>query len=491
MASPEAPAPGGDPERGSGPSLDELASGSSRSLGDWRWLWEGDRPFPIRSHRGPAGRLIVLVKRWLRPLLRAPLADLWDRQRTFNLVVLGHLEDLRSDLTAASESVTQLQRDLGRLHEELLRDLREVRDDLHRDVQNNHRRLTHLEGFKRDGFEDVMRHSDALYALVDQKLDRYRRQSHELMHRLGALLARVDAGAEGMGAGTPVDGENAELGKGVSGGSAAAAEVRAATAKGDRPGAGEIGMPDQGSEGAAGRVRALARAWDEQAYQGLEDRFRGTREEIAQRAVTYLPYLEKRGPVLDLGCGRGETLAVLKEQGVSARGVDTNAEMIRACREQGLEVEEQDLLAALEAAPEGGLGGVLCLHVVEHLPPAAVDRLARLAWRALEPGGVLALETPNPLSLVVAARNFWLDPTHQRPVHPATLQLLLEQAGFDPIERLELRPFGPDDLLPEVATGNLEGPDLALAHQLNELRDRLNALLFGHQDYALIATRPA
>ena len=145
----------------------------------------------------------------------------------------------------------------------------------------------------------------------------------------------------------------------------------------------------------------------------------------------------------------------------------------------------------MELTGKKGYQHILAASVVfEHLPPAAVDRLVRLAWRALVPEGVLILETPNPLSIVVAARNFWLDPTHRRPVHPETLRLVFEQAGFDPIERVELRPFAADDRLPEIDLAELSGEQRVLAQRVNELRDRLDDLLFGNQDYALIGTRP-
>jgi O-antigen chain-terminating methyltransferase len=94
------------------------------------------------------------------------------------------------------------------------------------------------------------------------------------------------------------------------------------------------------------------------------------------------------------------------------------------------------------------------------------------------------------MSLVVAARNFWLDPTHQKPVHPKMLAFCLEQAGFDPIEYLPLRAFGEDERLPELAPAEFAEELRPLAMQVNRLRDRLDELLFGHQDYGLVATKP-
>jgi SAM-dependent methyltransferase len=400
------------------PPLDPARFGDepTRDLGDWRRLWSEDRTFPIASHRGGLGRLIVVAKRLLRPLFRAPVADLWDRQRVYNLIVAEHLERL---------------------------------DAARRDLEN---RLGHLEHFVPIGLDEALAHNDALYARVDQKLDRYRREAHDLAAALAGALAAAEAGAGGAGRGGAARG-------------------------GAAPG---------------GEPAALARALDERAYLELERRYRGTEEEIAERLAVYLPRLADLPagrPVLDLGCGRGEALAVLAAAGLPARGVDASAEMVARCRERGLEADEGDLFAALAAAPPGSLGAVVSFHVVEHLPPASIGRLVDLAARALAPGGRLILETPNPLSLVVAARSFWLDPTHVRPVHPEALRLLYELAGFDPVEHLALRPFPPGERLPEIDLDAFPADQRPLADRVNRLRDRLDDLLFGEQDYALVGTR--
>ena len=195
--------------------------------------------------------------------------------------------------------------------------------------------------------------------------------------------------------------------------------------------------------------------------------------------------------MLDLGCGRGEALAVLAESGVAARGVDSSAEMVELCRGKGLTAEEGDLFETLAGLEEESLGAILSFHVIEHLPPESLDRLVRLAWRALEPGGVLVLETPSPLSLVVAARNFWIDPTHRRPVHPDSLMHSYRLAGFDPVERLDLQPFGDEESLPEIDASQYPEEVGRLVEELNRQKDRLNDLLFGFQDYGMVGTKPA
>jgi len=383
------------------PSIDAFLRQESPSLDDWRWLWEGNHPFPVQTDKtGLRGQVALAVKnfvRLIRPLVRPLLGELYVRQLRYNVVLLDHLDEHRA-------------------------------------------RLEHLEAVKREGFDDVSRHTDALFALVDQKLDRYRRESRHLWGRLGGLLALAESD------------------------------------EAQRP---------------AGEVQGLEEVWKEQGYLELEDRFRGTRDEITGRMELYLPYLVDKGEILDLGCGRGESLALLRDRGVPARGIDSSEEMIGQCRKQDLEVKQGDLFEILNDLPEGQLGGVVSFHVIEHLPAESIDRLVRLAWRALRPGGVLVLETPNPLSLVVAARNFWLDPTHRRPVHPETLRLTYELAGFDQVEQIDLRPFADEDRLPELALADLPADVKHLADQVNQLRDKLDRLLFGYQDYAMIGTKPS
>jgi SAM-dependent methyltransferase len=383
----------------------------------------------------------VAWKRLVRPLVKVPQNDLWERQRIFNLILLEHL---------------------GRVY-----DNRRIDDE----------RIGYLEALGASGIAELMRHNDALFARADQKLDRYRREVFALLGGLGGALARVEAeGSEGD-----------RIQGGTLGGQVQGAAGQGPARDGAPDGA-TIPVP-------VGRlspaVSALAQAREEQVYFELERRWRGTEAEIGERISRYLPYLAAKAPVLDLGCGRGEALALLAEHGLAARGVDGSARMVALCRERGLEAVEGDLFAVLAEAPPASLGAVVSFHVIEHLPAPALDRLVRLAWRALRPGGVLILETPNPLSLVVAARNFWLDPTHVRPVHPESLRLLFELAGFDPVERLDLRPFAAAERLPEIDLALLPEPQHALADHLNRLRDRLDELLFGCQDYGLIGTKPA
>lgn len=222
---------------------------------------------------------------------------------------------------------------------------------------------------------------------------------------------------------------------------------------------------EQAAPGTAGDRLRLVVADDvrdehDQLYAAFEERFRGSREEIQDRQRVYLPLLTEARlgttdrPVLDLGCGRGEWLELLRDHGLHARGVDCNRVFVSQCRERGLEVVEAELFEHLRAVPDASVGAVTAFHVAEHLP---FDRLLALfdeVLRVLQPGGLLVFETPNPENLIVGACNFYVDPTHQHPIPPQTLKFLAEARGFirTDVRRLNqhvlTRPFADDDVPP-------------------------------------------
>ena len=168
---------------------------------------------------------------------------------------------------------------------------------------------------------------------------------------------------------------------------------------------------------------------DEDRYRRFEDLFRGSEETIAERQRVYLPLLREQAPVLDVGCGRGELLELLRDEGIAARGVDLDAGMVARCAEKGLDVALLDGVEALEAAPDASLGAVFCAQVIEHLPYERFHRFFALAQQKLRPGGLLIAETVNPHAQV-ALKHFWLDLTHEQPVFPEVALATAGVAGF-------------------------------------------------------------
>jgi len=210
-------------------------------------------------------------------------------------------------------------------------------------------------------------------------------------------------------------------------------------------------------------------------YAALEERFRGSREEIKERFRIYLPYVEplRDSLVIDLGSGRGEWLELLKEAGIGARGVETNLVSIEQCRARGLEVVEDDMLAHLRALDSGSAGAVTGFHIIEHVSIDALVTLLDEVKRVLRPGGVAIFETPNPENVLVGSNYFYLDPTHKHPLPSQLMQFLFDDRGFDRVEVLNLHPYD---------SGRVAGE--------GELAERFNGYFFGPMDYAILGWAP-
>jgi SAM-dependent methyltransferase len=235
------------------------------------------------------------------------------------------------------------------------------------------------------------------------------------------------------------------------------------------------------------RVSAAAlTAASDARYAAFENCYRGSRAEIRARLSSYVEAFRERAPVVDLGCGRGEFLDLLREHGVAARGVEGNTRAVGECRARGLDVVAGDLVEFLRDHRAASLGGVFAAQVAEHLTPPVLQAMVREANRALRPGGLLVLETVNPTSVTGFLEVYNRDLTHERPLHPDTLRFLVAAEGFSDV-RVEMRaPVDVSSTLQPVPVDDLP-PNVAAA--LNENVARLNTLLYGHMDYALFAVR--
>jgi SAM-dependent methyltransferase len=212
-------------------------------------------------------------------------------------------------------------------------------------------------------------------------------------------------------------------------------------------------------------------------YFAFESRMRGSVESIRERQRPYVDDFRGAGPVLDIGCGRGELLSLLRDAGIEARGIDADADMVAYARGEGLDVEQADVVEYLERLDDGSLGGIFMGQVVEHLPPGTLARTLMLAATKLRAGGILVAETINPLS-PLALRHYFADLTHAQPLVPETLELLARQAGF---AETEIR------FLNEPAERLIEPDDPVIAANVR----RLNEILFAPLDYALVARTAA
>lgn len=164
-------------------------------------------------------------------------------------------------------------------------------------------------------------------------------------------------------------------------------------------------------------------------YAAFEDWFRGSESEVAERQRAYLPLVRDHGPVLDVGCGRGEFLGLLRDADVAAVGIDIDPAMVERARARGLDAREGDAVSYLEAQEAGRLGVIFAAQVIEHLPYEALVRFLRAARAALSPSGRLIMETVNPHT-PQALKHFWIDPTHQHPLFPEVVVAFCRVTGF-------------------------------------------------------------
>jgi O-antigen chain-terminating methyltransferase len=166
-------------------------------------------------------------------------------------------------------------------------------------------------------------------------------------------------------------------------------------------------------------------------YSEFENRYRGSQELIRDRLAIYKNIARTcSGAVLDLGCGRGEWLSLLKEWNIAASGVDLDKEMVDSCIQRGLNVKYCDVLEGLKNYGNQSLGMITAFHLVEHVPFQFTFRLLEEIKRVLEPGGILIMETPNSENLIVSSNEFYIDPTHIRPVPLKLLHFTAEFMGF-------------------------------------------------------------
>jgi SAM-dependent methyltransferase len=248
-------------------------------------------------------------------------------------------------------------------------------------------------------------------------------------------------------------------------------------ASGDRPPA---------PAGAPQTSQPVTDTLDSHKYVGFEDRFRGAPEEIRRRVSEYLPLFAGARDILDVGCGRGEFLRLLRDEGISARGIDVNAAMVQVCRGHGLDVTEADALSYLRAQPDGSLGGLFAAQVVEHLEPRYLMALLDTAFDKLRPGAPIVLETINPACWFAFFESYIRDITHVRAIHPETLQYLLVASGFQRVEIKYSAPYPDSEKLQPLP------PTAALGDSVNTLNanvERVNRLLFTFLDYAAIGQR--
>ncbi len=228
------------------------------------------------------------------------------------------------------------------------------------------------------------------------------------------------------------------------------------------------------------RAEPIASAGADVLYRRLEDGLRGSETEVSESVRDYVELARANPPVLDIGCGRGELLVACNEAGIAARGFDTNERSVADLRERGLDVSLAGIPECFVGIADASVGTVVAMHVVEHLPVDDLFGLFAHAARVLRPGGLLIVETPNAESLAVTGGEFWRDPTHLAPRHPAALTLLAREHGFGIEDIRTIHPFPQGT---RFATSDDDPPSMG------RLVEALNERFFAGQDLRLVLRR--
>ena len=435
-------------------ALHALRGGKSKVelLGNLRWSQEGVTRgvhidgllLPYTLQRWEQKRYIGMPIAWLHGLLK--LGVVGRRQRVAEARQAREAHEL-------GRLVNRLAAVGARMRHEGSRDLKQ----LAMEVQRSHRQLALQVEAKADELSGDLRQ---LRSEVAQELRQVKSEMAQELNRMHSELCETKEALAVI-----------------------RAEVGAATLRLVQ--LGQLEEDSRGQKAAMQKAEDFSRSLDP-LYADFEDAFRGSKEIIQSRVAPYLDWVREGGeigidaPVLDIGCGRGGWLELARDHGMQVKGVDLNHTFVESCRELGLDVIEGDAVRVLRAMPEASIGAVTSMHLVEHLPFEILIELLDEAFRVLRPGGVIALETPNPENLSVSSHWFFLDPTHRNPLPPVTLAWLVRQRGFvDPrIERLTAaRDLGAPPLLP---------PEVAGAASVNVLLERLGAAA----DYSIVARKP-
>ncbi len=391
--------------------------------------------------------------------LESLLGQLEQRLDQANARFDAELNELRSCIDATAGAVEERQsRQLATVQDrlssalsEVVADLERVREGLDGDLKALRGAAVEIE-HRLDGLEDEQRGTSAELARVrDQILPATVERSDVLLDRLCEQMEELGSLVERILLREPLPVAAAEWG-------------------------------DRDEQAIAGELAAV--------QPHLLERFRGDREEILHRQEWYAQLLAPHTPVLDLGCGRGELLELMREHGIEAVGVESDPALAAGARRRGLRVLAGDVLELLRAQEAESWGAVTALHLLEHLRPVELQRCLCEIQRVLKPGGVLAAECPNPHSLRVGGTLFWIDPTHDRPLLPETLELFMRAAGLRPEAPRWRHPF-PEEQRWTVSVPPVDDPSVARVWEaVQEMARRIDELVNGFRDYVLIAQKP-
>lgn len=217
-------------------------------------------------------------------------------------------------------------------------------------------------------------------------------------------------------------------------------------------------------------------------YLSFENEHRGSEQEIKDQLRMFIDYFKDQENVLDIGCGRGEFLELLRERDIKALGVDIDNDMIELCKKKKLNVIKADIFDYLRKVPDKSLGGIFCSQVIEHLPAKNIVKLVRMCFQKLKPDCWAAFISPNPESLAIFRNAFYVDLSHIKPIHPEALKFVMKEAGFKQVVKKSFSPIPESDRLSLLANTEKN-------RTMNYNLEKLNAAIFGDQDYLILGKK--
>lgn len=382
---------------------------------------------PLHSHRRILGKPIVFMRRVIRRLLRFLVEPITEEQSVFNASATALLNEMNSNICNIRNELSSTKSELSSNKDALWNQINNIWNSLGNTGNELSSLTKHLDNEKA-----------SLGTLIHEM---YSHLDHSEMHVIRALKDYVTSNT--------------------------AANI-STSVKQDKS---DVHSSD-------------IDAYSSMDYFNFENHFRGTRHNIKKMLAVYLPFFEGKSKVIDLGCGRGEFLELLKKNNIDCIGVDLYDEFIMYCRMKGLDVVCEDVNQYLRGLDDESVDGIFSAHLVEHLKIEELLALYKRSFEVLKPGGCIVIETPNPTCLGIYYNWFYADPSHVKPVHPKTQEYFLKESGFNSIEILYTDSSKLDYRLPL-----LHGENISNLNQFNDGMNHLSDILFGSMDYAVIAKK--
>lgn len=432
-------------------------------------LWNVSTDQPITSHRRKLGRFIVFGKKLVRKLLRWYVSKPFDAQTSFNGSVTRSINEISNILVLfkakieANEAVIAEQRsEINSLENkiQLLNEYFITREENDTSELQDFQTISHM-------FEQINTKINEAESAKDSNSKDMIEKINILNEQIRSFNSRLQQTEQQHKAEISFMQYRLRQFKKVN-------TINVSEASFEKVITTSIGLPSESEMD--------SNSFD---YLHFENKFRGSLDDIKNRQKVYLPYFLDKHNVLDIGCGRGEFIELLIENNISVKGIDLNQDMIDYCLDRGLPVKYDNAISYLNLIEDNVLGGIFLGQVIEHMPFDQIIVLVELAYKKLKPGSYLIMETPNPMSLAIYYRYFYVDPTHVKPVHPWTIQYIVDSRGFTKTEIKYSSPVESYMTLPRVESDN----SIKNLTQFNEGIDRINDLLFGNQDYAIIARK--